>query len=71
MNIFLQKLWSRRIQDPIVRWIKLNFYGASKQNPRSFGVGALIGNHKGDVLSFAIFFIGMNSNISFKVEGLT
>ena len=55
---------------PPTGFLKLNFDGASKGNPRKSGYGFIIRDHRGEMLSFGYGFLGIYSNNAVELEGL-
>jgi hypothetical protein len=51
-------------------FLKLNFDGASKGNPRPVGFGDVFWDCKGDILHFLAHNIGYNTNNSTKLRGM-
>ena len=59
-------LWS----PPLTGFLKLNFDGASKVNPRKEGYGFIICDYSGKILSYGHGFPCINSNNAVEIEGL-
>ena len=49
---------------------KLNFDGASKENPRSTGYRFITRDRGGDMRGFGYGFLGMETNNMVEIEGL-
>ncbi|XP_057837338.2 uncharacterized protein LOC131047458 [Cryptomeria japonica] len=50
--------WER----PLEGWLKVNFDGASKGNPKPLGAGVIVRNWKGDTLAIGAQILGNGSN---------
>lgn len=55
---------------PPLNFYQLNFDGASKGNPRNFGFGGIIRDHKGAPISTYLGSKGWDTNNSTELEGL-
>lgn len=51
-------------------WMKLNFDGASKGNPRDFGFGAIIRNNIGDTIYGVYGGLGLSTNNEAEIRAL-
>ena len=55
---------------PPIGFLKLNFDGASKGNPRKVGYGFIIHDYSGKMISYGYGFLGNDSNNAAEIEGL-
>jgi len=61
--VLLEKMVARAPSPPPpTDFIKLNFDGASKGNPRSASFGAVLRNEEGKILYYAAGYLGFNTN---------
>ena len=51
-------------------WVKLNFDGANRGNPRISGIGGIIRNDKGEVLKGIASKLGIATNNVIEISGL-